>query len=227
METIHKAEIINIKRLSHRVLEFSLKPENAILFAPGQFIVIHHNEIERSYSLSNCSGEPHVEIIVALNDKGVLTPDLFEKRIGDSLDISEAKGDFILPDKLEQDLCFICTGTGIGPFKSMIETIYKSKIQSPNIYLVFGNRKEEDILYHQLWKELEKEHPGFSYFPVLSQTNWEGLKGYVHPVYQKIAQSNSNILFYVCGWQNMCVETRRNLKALGFNRRQYKFEQYD
>ncbi len=226
-ETLLKATIENIKSLSPRVLEFSLSTKFPITFEPGQFIVIHHKGIERSYSISNQPGNDFIELIVSLNEEGQLTPDLFNKNVGDVIDISEAKGSFLLPDTPQNGICFICTGTGIGPFKSMIETMLSSSVSLPAIHLVFGNRTEEDILYHEYWKDIEAKQDGFHYYPVLSQSSWKGLKGYVHSIYSDIAQTNPDLLFYVCGWKNMCVETRQQLKILGFSRRQYKFEQYD
>ena len=226
-EKLLKATIENIKSLSPRVLEFSLSTKSPIVFESGQFIVIHHKGIERSYSISNKPEKGIIELIVSLNEEGQLTPDLFNKNTGDVINISEAKGSFLLPELPQNGICFICTGTGIGPFKSMIETMLSSSSSIPAIHLVFGNRTEEDILYHKYWKDIEAKQKDFHYYPVLSQSSWEGLKGYVHPIYSEIAQTNPDLLFYVCGWKNMCVETRQQLKAIGFSRRQYKFEQYD
>ena len=139
-EILLTGTISKINTLSPRVLEFSLSTDKPLKFIPGQFITIHNNGIERSYSISNTPGENHIELIVSLNNEGKLTPDLFEKKVGDTLQISEAKGTFILPEFIENGICFICTGTGIGPFKSMIDSLLKTQSSPPEIHLVFGNR---------------------------------------------------------------------------------------
>ena len=55
----------------------------------------------------------------------------------------------------DNDVYFICTGTGIAPFRSMINYIHEHKIAHNNIHLIFGCRKFEDGLYIDELKELE------------------------------------------------------------------------
>ena len=224
LEEFRSAEITKIVELSPRVREFTLTPSKPIEFIPGQFIVINGQGVERSYSISNSPGNKDIEIIVSLNSSGILSPWLFSLKLGANINISEPKGQFVLPPIVDKDICFICTCTGLGPFKSMIEGL--SHLFKGQIYLIFGNRKKEDILYHEKWQNMAKS-TNFNYMPVLSQEKWDGHQGYVHEVYKELFAKNKDVMIYVCGWQAMCKEARMHLKELGFGRSDYKFEQYD
>ena len=78
-------------------------------------------------------------------------------------------------------------------------------------------------------KALVDEIPNFSYTPVLSRENWDGAKGYVHEHYEKIVKNDNlkNPLFYICGWRNMILDARKNIKALGYDSSDIKLEIFD
>ena len=141
------------------------------------------------------------------------------------LEITTAKGEFVLQENQDLEVCFIATGTGIAPFRPMIEQLLSNT--QKNVFLIYGNRKKEDILYHQEWLDLEQEYANFKYIPVLSKENWDGKLGYVHAIYQTIFADGRNAQFYICGWSEMIKEARNNLKALGYNRKQYFIEAYN
>lgn len=202
-------------------------------FQPGQFVAITFAELpegnnERSYSIASVPSDNNVfEICVVLNPAGKGTPALWSKRAGDELQISEAKGHFVLPENLAQELVFICTGTGVAPFRSMIGYLLGTLGYQLPVTLIFGNRFEKDILYRNEFENWEKAFPNFRFVPVLSrETNWPGKRGYVHAVYEELYADGRDARFFVCGWEAMCTEARHKLKNLGYNRRQYLFEDY-
>ena len=53
--------------------------------------------------------------------------------------------------------------------------------QGHQLWLIFGNRTEKDIYYHDEFLRLAKEHANFHYLPTLSRggPEWQGLRGYV------------------------------------------------
>lgn len=223
---------------SPRVRRFFLNPQEAelsqISYQPGQFIVLQKEApigempIQRSYSIASIATTvEEVELCIVLNEQGEFTPWLFSLSVGDNLIGSLPQGGFILNEPIsEVPHVFVCTGTGVAPFRSMIErVIQKSQTE---IYLIFGNRYEEDILYRAYFRNLEQTHNHFHFLPVLSREEaWSGHKGYVHECYQNILEGTEDARIYVCGWEDMCKDARKNLKTMGFNRRQYFFEQYD
>lgn len=217
---------------SPRVRRFFLET-GTFNFNPGQFVVLtcpdfSAGENQRSYSIASIDQqEQELELCIVLNEKGIITPWIFEKKVGELLDVSEAQGSFNLKNEENQGpIVFIATGTGVAPFRSMISESLKST--NSRVHLIFGNRRKEDILYKEYWENLQINEDRFNFYPVLSREEVENCHfGYVHAVYEKILKNQKDARIYVCGWQNMCIEARERLKQLGFNRKQYAFEQYD
>ena len=216
-----------------RRIELEIHSLQKFDFIPGQFVVITFPNLpegdnERSYSISSPPGLTNkFELCIVLKPDGGGTQYLWTLGIGDQLEISEAKGAFILPEKIETDIAFICTGTGIAPFRSMLVHIFENKIEHKDIYLVFGNRFEKDILYKSEFESMSRNFDTFHFIPVLSrQEGWTGEKGYVHALYETLFSDQREARFFVCGWEAMCKEARHRLKAMGYNRRQYFFEEY-
>ena len=191
MEDKLQAELIDIIDESPRVKRFNFRLINVFKFEfePGQFVIIDFPEIDhqypyRSYSIAS-SNKRHktIEICVSLKEDGCATPLLFKSFIGQRYTMTLPQGRFILPKVLDRDVAFICTGTGIAPFRSMILDIYEKNIPHNNLFLYFGNRTQEDILYREEFETLAEKHDEFHFIPILSQENWSGQKGYVHPYF--------------------------------------------
>lgn len=205
-------------------------------FRPGQFIMfdlpIDGKITNRSYSIASAPGMGNqLEVIIVLNKEGRGTPYLFNLlKVGDTISCSLPLGKFSLPIKIDHDLCFICTGTGIAPFRSMIHHIYRNKISHQQIFLIMGARYIEDLFYRNEFEQLQKNHADFHYHPVLSREDsplWTGHKGYVHGVYQQLFPLPGNTQFYLCGWSAMIQEARLKLLDYVFDKHQIHFEKFD
>ncbi len=203
-------------------------------FKPGQFITFDLPIDEkpsrrlRSYSIASWpNGTNELELVIVLNETGAGTPWLFENAlVGSELTLRGPQGVFILPETIDTDLFFICTGTGIAPFRSMSHYIHNHNIQHKNIYLIFGTRKKQDLLYHDELKQLEVEFPGFHFIPTLSREEWEGRSGYVHPVYEELLSNRQEAKFYLCGWKAMLDETKKRILELGYDKKSIHQESY-
>ena len=225
-----QAVIENITQETESVKRFFLRPrpESSFVFLPGQFVTIRLNDVERSYSIANTPDKSGIiELCIVLNPQGKVTPLLWQLKPGETIEISQALGSMVLPDTLDKDLCFICTGTGVAPFRSMIGHLLSNGELQHDIYLIFGNRYKKDILYRTEFEDWAVKHDKFHFIPVLSREIGANRTGYVHPVYEEIFADKRDAHFYVCGWEAMCREARQRLKAMGYTRKQYTFEQYD
>ena len=230
----HVTKIISETDLVKRFF-FKVSNEYTFDFKPGQFVMlllpIESKYQNRSYSIASPPfGDNTFELAIVLNPKGLGTPYLWEKvEIGSAIEVSKPLGKFILQEPIEEDICFIGTGTGIAPLRSMILHIINNNIPYKNIYLIFGNRWEKDILYFKEFKELAENHKNFNFIPVLSRDNpgWTGTKGYVHEIYQEIFSDNRNASFYMCGWKDMLKDARLNLEKMGYDKKKIRFESYD
>jgi ferredoxin-NADP reductase len=203
-------------------------------FQPGQFVTldlpIHEkpNKRWRSYSIaSHPDGSNVFELVIVLDKLGAGTPYLFnEVKVGSELTFRGPQGVFTLRQPLDEDLVLICTGTGIAPFRSMVHNIKQQQIPYKNIYLVFGCRTKDTLLYYNELTQLQNELPNFNYIPVLSREEWDGRSGYVHPVYEEICADKQPAYFYLCGWKGMLDEARKRITDMGYDRKSIHLEVY-
>lgn len=214
---------------------FKLPDTQKFDFKPGQFVMldlpINSKITNRSYSIASAPGDDNIfELIIVLNPPGLGTPHMWDNfEVGSVVPVAGPLGKFVLPPTIETDLCFIATGTGIAPLRSMLHHIINHNLTSKNIYLVFGTRTKDDILYNIEMNALTAKFPQFSFIPVLSRADetWQGRRGYVHQVYEEIFADKRPAVFYLCGWKNMIMEARERLANLGYEKSQIKFELYD
>ncbi|HQV99906.1 MAG TPA: FAD-binding oxidoreductase [Bacteroidia bacterium] len=233
----NKSTIFKIIQETELVKRFFFKIPDEIPFSfkAGQFIMLNlpiaSKFTNRSYSIaSSPSNDNTFELAIVLNPKGLGTPYLWENiDVGSEIDVSKALGKFTLIEPIEDDICFVCTGTGIAPLRSMLHYILNNNIPHKKIYMIFGNRWEKDIIYRKEMEDLAKVNPSFEYIPVLSRDSegWTGRKGYVHPIYEEIFSDKRPATFYMCGWRDMLHEARQRLEAMGYDRKKIKFESYD
>jgi len=221
-------------------------------FKPGQFVTldlpIHEkpNKRWRSYSIASWPDGSNVfELVIVLLEGGLGTAYLFnEVTVGSELTLRGPQGVFVLPETIDRDLFFICTGTGIAPFRAMAHHILNHNITHENIYLVFGCRLFGDCLYGSEMKALQQELPGFTYIPTFSRENLPGehRSGYVHAVYEEIISREKKAVivstaddeppslkpayFYLCGWKNMIDEAKQRILSLGYDKKAIHLELY-
>ncbi len=203
-------------------------------FQPGQFVTLDLpisekvNKRLRSYSISSWpDGSAIFELIVVLNQHGAGTQYLFNQVIvGTELKFRGPQGVFTLPEKLDKDLFLVCTGTGIAPFRSMVHHIKNKEIAHKNIYLVFGCRKKEDLLYYDEINALQNEIKDFHFLPTLSRQHWEGHFGYVHPIYQQLCANHQPAIFFLCGWKLMIDEAQKRIVEMGYENKWIHLELY-
>lgn len=196
-----------------------------IKYIPGQLIQLlvqsqKYGEIIRSYSLSSWpNGTNLLEIIVTKLEGGQMSHYLFEEaQVGDEVWFRGPMGIFTLPDSLERrDIFMVSTGSGISPFRSMINWIGENQISFKGIKLFFGTRTQQDLLYRAEMEMWQQKLPNFQYIPVLSREDWTGLTGHVHSAYlPEITVMESKPLVYFCGWDRMISDGRQYLSQRGF-----------
>ena len=206
-------------------------------FKAGQFVTmdlpVHEKRLQRwrSYSIANAPGENNtLEFCIVHLNGGLASGYFFEEvKEGTILRLKGPDGGFTLPESLDKKLVLVCTGTGIAPFRSMIRDIHKRKLPFKGIHLIFGTRHENGILYRKEFEALQEEWPNFQYDIALSrEPDWAGYKGYVHQVYlEHYPESREDVVFYLCGWQNMIDEAVANLIVkVGFDKSQVRYELY-
>ena len=205
-------------------------------FKAGQFIMLNlpidSKYTNRSYSIASPpNNDQTLELLIVLKPEGLGTTFLFENiKEGSIIHCSLPLGKFKLPEIIDKPIYFICTGTGIAPFRSMIQHIVNHKIPHQGLHLIFGTRTESDLLYRAELEKLTQVYPNIHYEPVLSRvqhSDWTGRKGYVHQIYEEAIKEGKTGFFYLCGWSAMLKEAREKLQLAGVDKSLIKFEVYD
>jgi ferredoxin-NADP reductase len=252
----YDSEIIKIAEQSPTTRLFTIKVQGdePIAFKAGQFVTmdlpISEKRLKRwrSYSIANApiiddnitEGWRILEFSIVKSEKSTGgSRFLFEEAtIGTPIRFKGPDGTFTLRQPIaEKDVVFICTGTGIAPFRSMIWDIYNQNIPHRNIHLIFGARYEHDILFRDEFDFLEKNLVGFKFDIALSrEPNWAGHKGYLHGIYtdgtsrdnrEGYKNMRSDVAFYICGWSNMIDDAVAKLiMDLGYDKSQVYYELY-
>ncbi len=239
LEPWRNGTIIKIENETSSTRRFWIEVEGIddFNFTSGQFITldlpIHEqkNKRWRSYSIASApNGTNIIELIIVLLEGGAGTSYLFnEVIVGSTLLLRGPQGKFVLPETIDKDVLLICTGTGIAPFRSMVQYIHRNNIPHQNIHLIFGCRTLTDGLYMKELSELSKQHSNIFFHPVFSRETSvpEGMyTGYVHQVYEALTTKKQPALFYLCGWKNMVDEARERIAALGYDKKDIHLELY-
>jgi CDP-4-dehydro-6-deoxyglucose reductase len=203
-------------------------------FVPGQFVTLDlpiddkPNKRWRSYSIASWpDGTNEFELLIVLNPNGKGTPYLFnEISIGSEITFRGPQGVFTLHTPIDKDLYLICTGTGIAPFRSMVQQIHHQGLAYKNIYLIYGCRKKDNLLYYDELTALQKSMPNFHYIPTLSREEWEGKSGYVHDIYEALCEHPTPASFYLCGWRFMLDEAKERILKMGYDKKDIHQEIY-
>jgi len=231
-------------------LEFETKGVPRFGFVAGQWLSFKANmpdgeEITRAYSIASPPGSNN-KFALCLNrvQDGFMSNFLCDMKAGDEIRCQGPFGDFILRPPM-RDTIFIATGTGIAPFRSMLHWLFTpvmmedgrprpsssgdARHQGKQLYLIFGNRTERDICYHEEFVRLAGEYANFHYMPTLSRggPEWKGLRGYVQEHVPTVVKGRTDLHAYICGLDKMIRANRELLKSLGWDRKSILYEKYD
>ena len=214
-----------------RHFEFEALGVERLEYAAGQFTsftdMIGGKEITRAYSMASApSGTNRFELCLNRVESGHLSPRLFEMQPGDCIGMRQPLGMFVLRQP-PRDSIFIATGTGIAPFRSMLQAHLNPA--SPAFTLLFGVRYESHLLYRTEFEAMAHAYPQFRFWPTLSRpdADWSGRQGHVQGHLAEAIGERRDLDFYLCGLKEMVDDVRAVLKGLGFDRKQIFYEKYD
>ncbi|MCE2788363.1 MAG: FAD-binding oxidoreductase [Saprospiraceae bacterium] len=234
----YTAEVTEILPLTEHTRQFNLcipELEN-FEFLPGQFITFDlpvgekRRDRWRSYSIASApAGNNQFSLCIVRNPHGKGSNYLFEEvREGSKLTCKGPDGVFTMPPLTGRQLIFVCTGTGIAPFRSMLQTIDQKTLAFDSIHLIFGTRYSAQVLYRDEWEVFAGKYSQFRWDVALSRESCQPFhSGYVHELYTSLYSNPvSERHFYLCGWTPMIDEGVRRLKEIGYSEAQIHFELY-
>lgn len=233
----YDAKIVQIISLSSTVKHFVLEyPREAdTRFAAGQFMMVHlerdSKPHKKPYSIASspilAQNKNQIELCIKIVEGGYVSTWFFGLKEGDVIHTSLPYGVFTIREPWQDNLIFVGTGTGVAPLRGMIHNLYEKNCDK-QIWLIFGNRYETDVLYQDEWRELEKKHKNFHFIPTVSRgKNWTGETAYVQDIVKKqFAGKTQGLDFYGCGLVPMCQQLKAALIEMGVPKEMIHFEQF-
>ncbi len=228
-----QARLIESIELAPDIRHFVFQAEGIerLEFIPGQFVSLSApvggRTITRAYSLASAPG-PTARFELCLNrvPEGVFSGPLFRMQPGDTVEMQAPLGTFVLRQP-PRDSLFIATGTGIAPFRSILQAHLRE--DSPPFTLLFGVRYESHLMYRAEFEEMARKFPQFRFWPTLTrpEPGWTGRAGRVQAHLMEALGGRRDIDVYLCGLKAMVDDVRAILKGLGFDRKQIFYEKYD
>lgn len=156
---------------------------------------------------------------------GVASNYLADLKPGDKVKMTGPSGRrFLLPENSRDfNYIFFATGTGIAPFRGMIQELYEEEYNH-KCALIFGCAYRTDLLYADYFEKMDQENPGFHYIKSISRENRrkDGTKYYVQSMLDEEKElltpvlAKENTLIYICGMKGMESGIYKELVKLGF-----------
>jgi ring-1,2-phenylacetyl-CoA epoxidase subunit PaaE len=190
----------------------------AVNYKAGQFITIipeiNGKKERRSYSMSSSPREGNLAITVKKVKYGLVSNYIFDHiKVGDAIEVMEPMGHFVAEPDPEnaRNIVMFGGGSGITPLMSIIKTILPVETKS-KIYLVYGSRDEENIIFKKQLEALEQEYKHrFKVVHVLTKPTytWTGYKTRINQasavifLKQDIGVHIPDAEYFLCGPEGM------------------------
>ncbi len=187
------------------VLSLKLPAQERLQYMAGQYIdILLKDGKRRSFSMANAPHrDQYVELHIRHIPDGQFTSFVFnEMRDRAILRFEGPLGSFFLREESDKPIIFVAGGTGFAPIKAILEHAFFKHIDREMV-LYWGCRTRADMYMAELPAQWAKEHPNFTFIPVLSdakaEDNWIGRTGFVHQAVVDDFESLAGYQVYACG----------------------------
>lgn len=214
------AVVRKLHSASSSVFQVTLQIPDAksIAWLPGQYLnILMDDGSTRSFSMAATPQQNLFELHVRRIAGGSFTDHrLAQLRPGDMIEVEFPLGSFRLHREDYRPVLMVATGTGLAPFKAMLESLMDDP-DCPPVRLYWGMQTTADLYLHneiQTWSERLCE---FRYVPVLSRADacWQGRRGYVQDAVAGDFEDLSEHSIYLCGSPRMIFDAKQAFLARG------------
>ncbi|MEL6834002.1 MAG: ferredoxin--NADP reductase [Bacteroidota bacterium] len=209
-------------------------------YIQGQYLTlrfeINGQEERRAYSMSSSPLEPELAVSVKRVSGGKVSNHINDNvKAGDTIEVMPPQGRFyteLNPDQRKTYYLF-GAGSGITPLISIIKTTLEQEPQS-SVYLLYGSREDDQIIFHQELQDLAKRYEGqFDVEFIVSQprkekggwfkkstVNWAGRVGRINSVeiqrcMDEFPVQGKGAEYFICGPGAMIDAVEAALKDQG------------
>jgi ferredoxin-NADP reductase/ferredoxin len=198
--------------LNHEVIRLRLQKPAGLDYHGGQFIQLHGpKNTVRSYSLaSTAKVDPWLELHIRRVPFGIVSNWAHDALTeGTNITISTAMGEsFYLPERRDQPLLLIGTGSGLAPLWGILRDALHSGHSAP-IHLYHGGSYSDGLYLVDELRSLAASHEGFHYTPTLSRDRMGDVaKGRAHEIALRAHKNLKGWRVFLCGHPDMVKAAR-------------------
>jgi ferredoxin--NADP+ reductase len=213
--------------------------ESPFPFEPGQYATLGlmgpaGKLVQRPMSISSSADAlSEYEFFIRRVEGGAFTPLLWERTVGQPINIKGPKGKFLLQEDGRRCL-FVSSGTGLAPFISMLETL-RAREQQRDIVILHGVSYDYDLAWRRQLSELEVSGTfPLRYVGTVSRPqscpDWDGCTGRVEAVIDRQldvhGMTPDDTTIYLCGNPDMITAVEEVADGRGFPPEQVRKELY-
>ncbi len=230
-----ETKILDIIPRTNNVKSFRFGIKEGVDFKPGQFffvtIKVDNAERTKHFSFSNSPTEKgYVEFTKRITESEY-SKGLERLKIGDWAKLKMPYGSFTFTAEFEK-IAFLSGGIGITPIRSICKYV-ADKGLSTDIVLLYGNNKEEDIIFREDLGRMASANKNIRIVYTLTSADvnkekWPGRSGYIDEkmIKEEIADYKERV-FYICGPPKMVEALTNILKdRLGVGEDRLKIENF-
>jgi ferredoxin--NADP+ reductase len=169
-----QATVVENKQWNDRLHSLRLETEFPE-FKAGQFtrlaLEVDGELVSRPFSLVNAPDQRPLDFYFIEVPGGQLSTRLAQLKHGDEILVAPKASGLLTLDQLPQakHLYLLATGTGVGPFMSIIKTNLAWELFD-KVVLVHAVRYQSELTYQETIAEVQAEHPDdFVYVPMVSR----------------------------------------------------------
>ncbi|UCB57820.1 MAG: FAD-dependent oxidoreductase [Candidatus Omnitrophota bacterium] len=240
-----ETEVRDIIQRTPNVKSFRFKLNKDVDFKPGQFffvsIKIGGKEQTKHFSFSNSPTEKgYVEFTKRITESE-FSKALEGLKVGDWAQLKMPYGSFTFTGEYEK-IAFLSGGIGITPIRSICKFVADKRIPS-DIILLYGNNKEEDIIFREDLDGISRSNKNIRIVYTLTQPlragagltsedidrkKWPGRVGLIDDkVIKEEVGDYKERVFYICGPPGMVSSLTGILKnKLGLPEGKIKAENF-
>lgn len=214
------------KPVTDHIETFYFRLNQPVHYTAGQFIelTLPHDRpdargMKHWFTLSSSPTEEFLSITTKFNPEHSSTfkEALKALEAGQTVQMSDPMGDFVLPKDTNRPLVFVAGGMGITPMRSMVKWLHDNQ-EHRTIRLIYAASVPEEFAFRELFAEyglpvtLVASHP---------PAKWEGESGLLTAErILEIAPNVDNKLYYLSGPEPMVETFYKELKELGLKESQ-------
>src|SRR5438093_11658742 len=125
--------------------------------------------VKRPYTPSSLpSTVGYFDLTIKRYETGVVSKYVHEQQVGDTVLMSGPNTGGHWVDGMAKKVGFVAGGTGITPMIAIIRWILTKRLDV-ELFLIFANKTEADIIFREEWDRGAREHPNFNGYHALEQ----------------------------------------------------------